>query len=142
MKSRPPEEFLISRRHEHGLLFVPEGLPDTAVAGEGLALAPKPALWKRLLRSLLRIVMALVLIVSLGTLVLLGYDELQNSTLQSRWLTDFAASIVYRVGEGPAARALPADRGPYDIRLGYATLPQMHERLQADGFQPSAPGPR
>jgi membrane peptidoglycan carboxypeptidase len=47
---------------------------------------------------------------------------------------DFAADISYAVQPGPAAAPLPPDRGPWDVRLGYAGLPGFAERLQKNGY--------
>ena len=88
----------------------------------------------RLLASLLRIVSGVVLLGSVVVLAWLGHDEIRQSRLQAKWLSEFAATIVYRLEPGPAGKPLPPDRGPYDVRLGYAQLPQFSQRLERAGY--------
>lgn len=88
----------------------------------------------RLLASVLRITSGVILLAGSVTLGWLGYGEMRQSRWQARWLTDFASAITYHVEPGPASEPLRPDRGPYDIRLGYARLPQFGERLREAGF--------
>ncbi len=88
----------------------------------------------RVLASLLRIVSGVILLGGVVVLVRLGLDEMRQSRWQARWLAEFATAIDYRVEPGPALEPLRPDRGPYDVRLGYARLPEFGERLEQAGF--------
>ncbi len=67
-------------------------------------------------------------------LAYVAHDEMRNSTLQSRWLADFAAEIGFHVEAGAAREPLTPDRGPWDVRLGYADLPAFQQRLLRNGY--------
>ncbi|BAO92851.1 uncharacterized protein BRPE67_ECDS03540 (plasmid) [Caballeronia cordobensis] len=60
--------------------------------------------------------------------------EMQTSQRQARYLSKLGSEIGFSVGEGPSARIPRAAPGPYDARLGYASLPSFEERLLARGF--------
>jgi len=63
-----------------------------------------------------------------------GFGELRSSRLQSALWSASARAAGYRVEPGPSAQIRFPHSGPYDARLGYSTLPQYIERLQAQGF--------
>ncbi|UCE01349.1 MAG: transglycosylase domain-containing protein [Candidatus Latescibacterota bacterium] len=74
-----------------------------------------------------------------GVLLLLGFLgfllwEVHTSTLQSRWLSSYAARLTWEVREGASPAPVRAAEGPYDIRHGYTALGGMQERLDACGF--------
>lgn len=83
-------------------------------------------------RILLLSTIALVL-AFIGALVLLVL-ELRSNANQGRLLAEFAALIDYRVEDGPNPGMLPPNRGPYDVRLGYALLPDIQQRTQASNL--------
>ncbi|WP_271411388.1 transglycosylase domain-containing protein [Pseudomonas sp. Q1-7] len=61
--------------------------------------------------------------------------EMQTSRFQARELSRYAATLSYRLGEGPSkAIRYPGD-GPFDRRLGYVYLPQMLDRLEKRGYE-------
>ncbi|MEZ5567384.1 MAG: transglycosylase domain-containing protein, partial [Halioglobus sp.] len=60
--------------------------------------------------------------------------ELRSNANQGRILAEFSSLISYRVEPGPNPNSLPPDRGPHDVRLGYALLPSIQERMQDAGF--------
>ena len=101
-----------------------------------------PGRWRR--RSWRLAILAAVL----GGLTWAGLwlrDELNTSRAQSRWLADFAKGISFHVQPGATVRPLVPDRGPYDVRLGYARLPAHVQRLIAQGYRVTAqatPSPR
>ncbi len=92
---------------------------------------PRPSVRRQLVRGLLMGVPIVLLAAGIAALL----DELDTSRLQSRWLADFARDIDYAVVEGRAAQSLPPDIGPYDVRLGYARLPELLPRLQQAGYR-------
>jgi membrane peptidoglycan carboxypeptidase len=63
---------------------------------------------------------------------LLVFFELQTDWLQSRIGASVASTIRYERVGGAAGELPVAPRGPYDIRLGYAGLPDMLERLRGE----------
>ncbi|WP_200823084.1 transglycosylase domain-containing protein, partial [Caballeronia catudaia] len=64
--------------------------------------------------------------------------ELQTSQRQARYLSELGREIGFSVDEGASPNALHAAAGPYDVRLGYASLPSFEERLAARGFAVAA----
>lgn len=88
-----------------------------------------------LLASVIRIFIGVVLLGTVVAIAWLAHDEMRHSRWQARWLAEFAAPITYHVAPGSAREPLPPDQGPYDIRLGYARLPQFDERLGRAGFE-------
>jgi len=110
-------------------------LPRRRTAGTSSVAPPRrKRRWLRVLASLLRIASGVILLGALVVLVRLGHEEMRHSRWQARWLSEFAASIGYRLEPGPAREPLRADRGPYDVRLGYAQLPEFGHRLERAGF--------
>jgi membrane peptidoglycan carboxypeptidase len=61
--------------------------------------------------------------------------ELESATLQSSFISRYAADIQHWVEEGPNPALRFPGLGPYDERLGYSRLPDMLTRLEARGFE-------
>jgi len=115
-----------------GLLLAP-GSARRAAPPAGRA-AGRASVWERIIAPVVRVTVGVVV---LGAVLVLGYvahDEIRHATLQSRWLSAFAGGISFELGEGPARAPLRPDRGPYDVRLGYAALPALSPRLEKAGF--------
>lgn len=73
----------------------------------------------------------------LTVLVTLGFGvaaEIRTSWLQSELLSAFGRQLSFTVESGPSANVRFPTGGPYDRRLGYATLPGFIERLRERGF--------
>ena len=53
--------------------------------------------------------------------------EIETSRLQARYLSELTRDVGFSVEPGPShtIRFPPADKGPYDSRLGYALLPSI-----------------
>ena len=83
---------------------------------------------------LLRITLGVVVLGGTMALAFLAHDEMRSGTLQSRWLADFAAGIDFQVEPGAAREPVIPDRGPWDVRLGYAELPEFQQRLLNSGY--------
>ncbi len=94
----------------------------------------RPSVWRDIILPVFRISGGVILLGSLVGGVWIARQEMRNATLQAYWAADFAADISYAVEPGPAAAPLPPDRGPWDVRLGYAGLPEFGERLQKNGY--------
>ncbi len=71
---------------------------------------------------------------SLGAFVALLLWEMRTSTLQARWLAPLAAELTWSVEEGPSPSLVFPEAGPYDLRLGYARLPEMVQGAGERGF--------
>lgn len=68
---------------------------------------------------------------ALSTLVLW---EMRTSTLQARWLASLAAELAWSVEAGPSPSLVFPGSSPYDLRLGYARLPEMIQGAAEQGF--------
>ena len=60
--------------------------------------------------------------------------ELNTSSLQSRILTSYSASLDYSVEPGPSGSIVYPKSGPFDVRRGYNRMPEFTERLRSAGF--------
>lgn len=60
--------------------------------------------------------------------------ELIASPLQAMFLTYYARQLDYQTEAGASNRIRFPAGGPYDIRLGYAGLPEFDRRLREEGF--------
>ncbi|MHB1677490.1 MAG: transglycosylase domain-containing protein [Sulfuriferula sp.] len=60
--------------------------------------------------------------------------EVSTSTLQAKYLTEYAAKMHYRVEDGASRAIRFPTHGPADFRSGYIALPQMTERLIGQSF--------
>ncbi len=81
------------------------------------------------------------ILIGLGvTLLLLGVVgliawELLSSALEARYLAKTAQRMTWEVRPGPSDRIRFPGDGPYDVRLGYSSLPSTIIRLQQEGWQ-------
>lgn len=64
--------------------------------------------------------------------------EVHTSRIQAWYFTSVSMDLTFYMEEGPAATPLPSPRGPYDLRLGYAHLPQFITTLSGRGYQMKA----
>ena len=109
--------------------------PRNTMRRERIAAPPRrPSVWRDIVLPVIRVSGGVLILGSLVGGVWLARSEMRNATLHSRWAADFAAGITYSVEPGPAATPLPPDRGPWDVRLGYAGLPDFSARLQKAGY--------
>src|SRR5215469_8106690 len=85
----------------------------------------------------LRVVAILRCALSLGLLALLGWGlsvEARTSYLQSRIFSHFAEKTRFTVRSGQSETIVFPKWGPYDERLGYASLQSFIASLKAHGF--------
>lgn len=94
----------------------------------------RPSVWRDIVLPVFRVSGGVILLGSLVGGTWIAREEMRNATLHSHWAADFAAGIEYKVEPGPAATPLPPDRGPWDVRLGYAGLPDFAAKLQKSGY--------
>ncbi|QGZ63987.1 transglycosylase domain-containing protein [Paraburkholderia acidisoli] len=65
--------------------------------------------------------------------------EIDTSRLQARYLSELTRDIGFTVETGPShSIRFPTTNGPYDVRLGYAQLPEFQSRLAQRGFTVAA----
>src|SRR5260370_25292406 len=60
--------------------------------------------------------------------------EIGTSRLQARYLSDLGRDIAFTLADGASNSIRFPASGPYDVRLGYASLPSFEQRLTARGF--------
>lgn len=89
------------------------------------------ARWIRWARALAWILLGL----SSASCTTLVAWELHTSGFQSHWLSGVAAGLTWSVHDGASHTPLQAPQGPYDIRHGYALLPEIQERLVDAGYR-------
>ncbi len=64
-----------------------------------------------------------------------AYYEARTSTLQARYLPEYASRLTWELQSGPSDSIRFPNKGPFDERLGYVRLPHMLEKLQNSGMQ-------
>jgi membrane peptidoglycan carboxypeptidase len=62
-------------------------------------------------------------------------EELDHSRLQARFIAGYAAKLGFSMGKGPSDAARYPAHGPFDLRMGYAALPQFTQRLKQNGYE-------
>jgi len=81
--------------------------------------------------------MVLVAIVIL-LIILLALYEVRTSRMQAWYFSSVSKDLSFHTEAGPADTPLASPRGPYDLRLGYAKLPQFITNLSARGYYVNA----
>ncbi len=61
--------------------------------------------------------------------------EIRTSALSSRILSRYAQKMSYHVEPGPSPSIVFPQHGPFDVRTGYALIPDFERRLRAIGYQ-------
>jgi membrane peptidoglycan carboxypeptidase len=78
-------------------------------------------------------------------LVSVAVFEIRTSTIEGLALATYDRGIGFAVEPGPGPGLRAPDGGPYDVRLGYARLPELDARLRSAGYTVVAqarPSPR
>jgi membrane peptidoglycan carboxypeptidase len=60
--------------------------------------------------------------------------EMRTSAVQSWVLSRYARKMSYKVEPGPSPSIIFPKHGPFDVRAGYALIPNFEQRLRAAGF--------
>jgi membrane peptidoglycan carboxypeptidase len=60
--------------------------------------------------------------------------ELRTSRYQARYCSRVASELGFRTRPGPSTAVRYPAKGPYDLRFGYARMPQFFDRLTQNGF--------
>ncbi|WP_178119281.1 transglycosylase domain-containing protein [Metapseudomonas lalkuanensis] len=76
-----------------------------------------------------------IFLVTAGIVGVAATHEMQTSRLQAREISRYAATLSYKLEDGPSKSIRYPGDGPFDRRLGYASLPQMLDRLEKRGYQ-------
>jgi membrane peptidoglycan carboxypeptidase len=104
-----------------------EGAPppreDMADSGSGVTDDARRRLWRR------GIAFLLFVLVALG-----AWHESRTSQLQSRIFARYASRLSYHFEPGPTDSVAYPVGGPFDLRRGYAFIPQVAETLAARNF--------
>lgn len=87
----------------------------------------KPSRWRWLISGMV----AAALLTGMGFATL---AEMQTSRLQARLLSQLAEWLRFQVEEGPSDQHWPPGRGPYDERLGYASLSRHLLTLEENNY--------
>jgi membrane peptidoglycan carboxypeptidase len=61
--------------------------------------------------------------------------EIRTSALQSRILSSYARKMSFALEPGPSASIIFPEHGPFDMRAGYALIPDFERRLTARGYR-------
>ncbi|WP_442499171.1 transglycosylase domain-containing protein [Methylobacter sp. sgz302048] len=87
---------------------------------------------------------------SLGLIILAGLvgigivltkvirDEVKTSKYQAQYLSEISKQLSFKLEPGRSSSIRYPDHGPYDLRLGYAMLPDVIQRVEKAGFSISA----
>jgi membrane peptidoglycan carboxypeptidase len=76
-------------------------------------------------------------VAAVGALALLVH-ELRTSHLQARYFHSIAAEATFQLEEGEWPEARFPGQGPWDVRMGYARIPELVETLGERGFRVTA----
>ena len=69
------------------------------------------------------------------SLVIFGFiGEINSSIIQAHFLSKLTGQMTYTLGAGESKSCISAPHGPYDQRLGYASLPDFSQKLKARNF--------
>jgi membrane peptidoglycan carboxypeptidase len=61
--------------------------------------------------------------------------EMRTSALQSWILSHYAQKMSFRLGSGPSPSIIFPKHGPFDVRAGYALIPEFESRLRGAGYR-------
>jgi membrane peptidoglycan carboxypeptidase len=61
--------------------------------------------------------------------------EMRTSAFSSWILSNYAKKLSYKVQPGPSPNIVFPKHGPFDIRAGYALIPEFARRLQKNGYR-------
>ncbi|MGJ0491679.1 transglycosylase domain-containing protein [Methylobacter sp.] len=65
-------------------------------------------------------------------------EEVKTSKYQAQYLSEISKQLSFKLEPGRSSSIRYPDHGPYDLRLGYAMLPDMIQRVEKAGFSISA----
>jgi membrane peptidoglycan carboxypeptidase len=83
---------------------------------------------RRLFKSLRRMLI-------IGIILIPILYEMRTSAVQSRILSSYAQKMSFKLGRGPSSNIVFPKYGPFDIRAGYARIPDFEKRLGAMGYE-------
>ncbi len=74
----------------------------------------------------------IIFIVSLTIFGIIG--EIYSSIIQAHYLSNLSGQMTYKLGVGESTAKISAPHGPYDLRLGYTSLPDFSQKLKTNNF--------
>jgi len=102
--------------------------------------APPPAGPQKRRRSRIWPIFLILLLALIGALVWFVLREVRTSALQAEFFNRLSRQLTYKVeaGPAPAGTVRYPQHGPYDERLGYASLPDYISKLNARDYAVTA----
>jgi membrane peptidoglycan carboxypeptidase len=74
-------------------------------------------------------------LIFLVSLIFFGFiGEINSSIIQAHFLSKLTGQMTYTLAAGESKSSISAPHGPYDRRLGYASLPDFCQKLKAKNF--------
>ncbi len=119
----PPED----KSRESKITPLPNVTPDAATPDQAVSPAPDKVRKKR--RRLWPYLLFVCVVIAAAGLTA-GYYESQTSSLQAKYISQYAAKLKYWVSDGESPAIVFPKKGPYDFRLGYVQLPTILGKLR------------
>jgi membrane peptidoglycan carboxypeptidase len=69
-----------------------------------------------------------------GAVATVIINEMETSRYQAKEISRFARTLTWELADGPSTQVYYPESGPFDLRLGYAGMPVMLERLKDRGY--------
>ena len=85
--------------------------------------------WSSIRRFGFQVVIFFVSLILFGSIC-----EIYSSIIQAHYLSKLTGQMTYKIGVGESKARIPAPHGPYDLRLGYTSLPDFSRKLKANNF--------
>ena len=74
-------------------------------------------------------------VIFMVSLVVFGFiGEINSSILQAHFLSNLTEKMTYKLVAGESNSRILAPQGPYDMRLGYTSLPDFTQKLKTNSF--------
>ncbi|MGB7990010.1 MAG: transglycosylase domain-containing protein, partial [Candidatus Methylophosphatis roskildensis] len=96
--------------------------------------APAPGGRWRIYWRRIKITLWLFSMFTLVAVGLLAWYEINASPIQAHFLTELGQDMQYRLGPGISDSIRFPEHGPFDERLGYASIGSLQQRLAGRGF--------
>lgn len=93
---------------------------------------------KRIIRRSLELVVLVALIGAGIVFTKIIRDEIKTSKYQAQYLSEISKQLSFKLEPGRSSSIRYPEPGPYDLRLGYAMLPDVIQRVEKEGFSISA----
>ena len=110
--------------------------PQLKFDEQGIAI-PKytPTILPKKRKPRIKVILFWVVVIELAAIGAVFYFETQDSKFQSDQISRYAAKLNYSLQAGPSYAIRYPKEGPFDVRLGYVSLPKLIDRLQSKGME-------